>query len=147
MSASLKKVLLMFLVVVLLAGVGSVPSSRAVDAYATAYLFAHCVNYRYRDSGLIYDLLPAHEQSRIGRDDFIAAFEKERSYPYLTPLFFNLESVTLTAADGSAEARYSQAARLPGMYTTVIMPYDGKRFSVSAFGYLIDGSYLKKFER
>ena len=95
----------------------------------------------------LYDYLTKDFQSRMSREEFVRAFVKERSYPYLTPLFINYESMELAEDGRSGKAVFSQAARLPGMVYELPFVYEDGRYKVIAFEDFPDGSYLEKFDK
>jgi hypothetical protein len=109
--------------------------------------FARELNYNYRRPERIYPYLTAEFRASMGPEDFCKAFEKERSYPYLTPLFINFESIELAEDGRSGVAVFSRAARLPGMIYRLPFVYERGGYFVVAFTDFPDGSYLKKFDR
>ncbi|MDF2672606.1 MAG: hypothetical protein K0R09_871 [Clostridiales bacterium] len=94
----------------------------------------------------IYEYLTQEYRDKITRKEFVEAFNKERSYPYLTPFFINFESIEISEDNLSGTAHFSQAARLPGMEYDVKFIYENGNYYMKAFEKLIDGSYLDKFE-
>lgn len=83
----------------------------------------------------------------MSESEFSEAFTKERSYPYLTPLFLNFESLTMEADKHQGMALFSQAARLPGMYVEIPVVFENGDYYCRFFEEFLDGSYLDKFER
>ncbi|MDD2371589.1 MAG: hypothetical protein PHQ32_06275 [Firmicutes bacterium] len=116
------------------------------NAEIRANAFAEAVNYDYKDPSKIYAFMTAEYKGKITSDEFVKAFNKERSYPYLCPLFINLDKVELTGKLTEGTAIYSQAARLPGMIYNVKLIYENSNYYIVAFEEFIDGSYLEKFE-
>lgn len=108
--------------------------------------FAYEINYKYRTPENIYGYLTKEYRDKITKEEFAWAFEKERSYPYLTPLFINYESIEMSEDKLSGTAHFSQAARLPGMKYEIRFKYENGDYYMEAFEDLIDGSYLDKFE-
>lgn len=125
---------------------GRVKPSRE-EAERTVCAFAEDLNYHYKEPERLYDYLTKDFQSRMSREEFVRAFVKERSYPYLTPLFINYESMELAEDGRSGKAVFSQAARLPGMVYELPFVYEDGRYKVIAFEDFPDGSYLEKFDK
>lgn len=111
-----------------------------------ALAFGSAVNYDYREPEKIYEFLSSEFKEKMSEKDFVKAFNKERSYPYLTPLFINYRSVEMSANKEEGKAIYSQAARLPGMIYEVELVYENENYYVYAFEDFLDGSYLEKFD-
>ncbi len=122
-----------------------VPKNEA-RAHERAVAFAQAVNYEYETPEKIYPYLTAAFKEQMSEDEFVEAFNKERSYPYLVPLFINFREVVLDEAHETGTAYYSQAARLPGMIYEVGMEYENGDYYFRAFDPFLDGSYLEKFE-
>lgn len=110
-----------------------------------AMKFADTINYNYETPEKIYPFLSASYREQLDQEGFIQAFSKERSYPYLTPLFLNIEEVSISGEKGIA--LYSQAARLPGMFVEIPLVFENGDYYFDYFTEFLDGSYLKKFER
>ncbi|MDR0839814.1 MAG: hypothetical protein LBN26_00270 [Christensenellaceae bacterium] len=111
--------------------------------------FTELVDYHADEPGKIYDYLAEAYRESITRKDFIAAFEKERSYPYLTPFFINLVLIEMGDDNKSGVAIFSQAARLPGMVYEMPFLYENGNYYMIMEEYagFPDGGYLEKFER
>ncbi len=120
------------------------PSEEAAEAAAKAY--AEAIDYDYEHPSAIYQWMTNDYKASISEDDFNAAFKKERSYPYLTPLFINYDHVELSEDLMTGKAVYSQAARLPGMIYEVGLVYEDGTYHVEDFETFPDGSYLEKFD-
>lgn len=118
----------------------------AKNAEERVKAFADEINYNYETPGNIYDFLTQEYKDKITREEFTKAFEKERSYPYLTPLFINFESIEMSEDKLRGIAHFSQAARLPGMEYEIRFVYEEGDYRMEAFEDLIDGSYLDKFK-
>lgn len=116
------------------------------NAEKRALEFAEAVNYSYKNPNKIYDLMSSEFKEKISASDFVKAFDKERSYPYLTPLFINFSHVELSKNKTEGIAIYSQAARLPGMIYNVELIFENNNYYIYAFENFLDGSYLEKFE-
>lgn len=123
------------------------PSNQTQEhALERAEDYAHAINYDYETPEKIYDFLCAAYKEEISEEDFCEAFLKERSYPYLTPLYINYPEVTLSEDGLTAEAVFDRAARLPGMSYEFTLVYENGDYYVEDWEQLIDGSYLDKFE-
>lgn len=108
--------------------------------------FAQAVNYEYENPEKIYPYLTEALRDQMPRSEFADAFKKERSYPYLTPLFINYESIEMAPDLKSGTAYFSQAARLPGMTYEVPFVYENGDYYMDTFHEFADGSYLEKFK-
>lgn len=108
--------------------------------------FAYEIDYKYNTPENIYDYLTKEYRDKITKEEFALAFDKERSYPYLTPLFINFESIEMSEDKLSGVAHFSQAARLPGMKYDIKFVYENGNYYMKDFENLIDGSYLDKFK-
>ena len=137
---------IIFMIIVLMAGglMGSfLPGER--QAARRVQEFIDAVNENR--PGDIYLYLTPQLKKRISREDFARNFAKERSYPYLTPLYFYLDEVKLSPDKKSGEAILTVAARLPGEKMRVQLVYYQGRYYIDAFKEIVDGSYLDKFQR
>lgn len=122
-------------------------NNRTVEqAQARADEYAYAINYRYETPAEIYPFLCQNYRDQITQEEFSQAFTKERSYPYLTPLYINYGSVTLSEDGNQADATFKQAARLLGMTYSFTLVYEDGDYYVQDWEELIDGSYLEKFE-
>lgn len=95
---------------------------------------------------LFMNLMTDDFRKVMDKSEFIRAFKKERSYPYLTPLFINYDRVELNEDGTTGTAYYSQAARLPGMVYEVGLVYEDSNWHIEDFDDFLDGSYLDKFD-
>lgn len=116
------------------------------SAIQAAEAYAEAVDYQYKDPAAIYAFMTDDFRQSMSEDAFIEAFNKERSYPYLTPLFINFDRVELSEDQMTGTAYYSQAARLPGMVYEVGMVYEDHAWHIRDFDDFLDGSYLDKFD-
>lgn len=123
---------------------GQGPSEEAAAAAAKAY--ADAVDYDYEDPAVIYEWMTNDYKASISEADFVAAFNKERSYPYLTPLFIYYDRVEMDGDYMRGTAYYTQAARLPGMVYEVGLVYEDGGYHIEDFEDFPDGSYLEKFD-
>lgn len=120
------------------------PSTKKAEQTAQAY--AHAIDYEYKTPEKIYAFMTDDFKSHMSEYKFIKAFKKERSYPYLTPLFINYDGVQMDEGKKSGKVVYSQAARLPGMVHTVSLIFEDGEYHVKDFDDFLDDSYLKKFD-
>lgn len=123
-------------------------SSNRTQAHALERVlaFAQEINYNYEQPAGIYAYLTQEFKEAMGEEAFVEAFRKERSYPYLVPLFINYRSIELSEDGLSGTAHFSQAARLPGMVYDVPFIYENGDYYMVAFEDFPNGEYLEKFE-
>ncbi|WP_156779677.1 hypothetical protein [Desulforamulus reducens] len=95
----------------------------------------------------IYLYLTPQLREKISREDFTRNFAKERSYPYLTPLYLYLDEVKLSPDKQTGEAILTVAARLPGEKMRVHLVYYRGHYYIEAFKEIVDGSYQDKFQK
>ena len=119
----------------------------AARAEKRAKAFVHAINYDFKTPEKIYPYLTEAYRASLTEEEFVKAFHKERSYPYLTPLFLNYESIEMNADTTNGSARFSQAARLPGMFVDIRVTYENGDYFMTYFEEFLDGSYLEKFEK
>ncbi len=108
--------------------------------------YAHAINYDFRTPEKIYAFLWSGFRDLMDEQSFIEAFNKERSYPYITPLYIFFPEVTEKTADGGYLITFLQAARIVGMTYTIEMVYENGDWFVKDWEQFPDGSYLEKFE-
>ena len=108
--------------------------------------YAHAIDYDYESPEKIYPFLTAEFRNQMGREDFVQAFVKERSYPYITPLYIYDPVITLDEDGLGGTAIYMQAARIIGMTYTVRFVYENGDWYISDWDKFLDGSYLDKFD-
>ena len=94
----------------------------------------------------IYPYLIPELRGMISKETFEQNFAKERSYPYLSPLYVYLDEVSLAPDQRSGEAISTVAARLPGQKMKVKLSYIKGKYYIDAFRDIADGSYLLKFQ-
>ena len=94
----------------------------------------------------IYSFLCMEYKEKISEKDFVEAYLKDRTYPYITPFYIWQPVYELSEDCMSAHASYQQAARIVGMTWDIDLVYENGNYFVKDWEYLIDGSYLKKFE-
>lgn len=95
----------------------------------------------------IYPYLTPELREKLTLEEFVNNFTKERSYPYLSPLYVYLDEVKLDSDRQSGEAISTVAARLPGQKMKVKLIYIRGHYYIDAFRDLADGSYLLKFQK
>ena len=64
-----------------------------VSAEKAAMAYAEAIDYQYENPAVIYEFMTDDFRKIMDKSEFIRAFKKERSYPYLTPLFINYDRV------------------------------------------------------
>ena len=145
----MKKLLCIFLCILCAAGFTTGCTNSNIsqkNAEKRVKAFANEIDYNYHTPQNIYEFLTQEYRDKITRSEFVEAFNKERSYPYLTPFFINFESIEMSEDKLSGTAHFSQAARLPGMKYDIRFVYENGDYYMEAFEKLIDGSYLDKFK-
>ncbi|WZL71676.1 hypothetical protein QBE52_11210 [Clostridiaceae bacterium 35-E11] len=95
----------------------------------------------------IYNYLTPDIKEIISKEDFIESFAKERSYPYLTPLYLYLDHLTLQKDKREGIAECTVASRLPGEKMKFEIFFVKGNYYVNAFKEVADGSFIKKFEK
>ena len=115
-------------------------------ALERAEAYAQAINYDYESPEKIYEFLSKEITDQISLEEFCEAFEKERSFPYITPLYLFYPELTLSEDGTQASVTYQQAARIIGMEYEITMVYENGDYYVNDWYQFIDGSYLEKFE-
>ncbi|MBR6088442.1 MAG: hypothetical protein IKP86_00815 [Anaerolineaceae bacterium] len=145
--AVLISVLLFSTVLINAAASDPAPAIHTADgALERAKEYAHAVNYDFKTPEKIYDFLWSGFQEMMTEEEFIEAFNKERSYPYITPLYIFFPEITKETENGSYIISFLRAARIEGMTYDVEMVYEDGNWFVKDWEQFLDGSYLKKFE-
>ena len=108
--------------------------------------YAEAIDFQYETPEKIYPYLSESFRNSMTEEEFASAFNKERSYPYLTPLYIYDPVVQLSDDGLSGTATYTQAARLEGMTYTVNLVYENGDYYINDWNDFLDGSYLDKFE-
>jgi len=93
----------------------------------------------------LYALLSDNLQKTISKEDFILNAQKERSYPYLTPLYLYLNGITLNR-DESADVECLVASRLPGEKYRFSLVKENGEYRAIVFEDVVDGSFIDKFD-
>lgn len=96
---------------------------------------------------LIYDYLTPDIRNLIDKKGFIENFKKERSYPYLTPLYLYLENLELDEDKKTGNVECVVAARLPGEKMKFMIIYVDDNYYIDVFREIADGSFIKKFDK
>lgn len=146
------KIILIFICVGILLGIAgflfqhdfNLPSESAAEERVKA--FAEEINYNYADPRGIYSFLTEDYRKSMTEKEFVEAFLKERSYPYLTPLWINFKRIEMAEDNLSGTAYFDQAARLKGMVYEVPFIYENFNYYMIDFEEFPDGSYLEKFD-
>jgi len=107
--------------------------------------FTEAVNYN-RPSD-IYPLLTPKLRSLISEEEFVQNFKKERSYPYLTPLFVYVDVIDFNEEKTEGEVQMTVASRLPGEKMYVDIVFKDGRYYIDAFEDIADGTFIEKFDR
>lgn len=107
--------------------------------------FADAVNYNKPD--IVYSYLTSELRAKITKEQFIKNFAHERSYPYLTPFYINFLEVKIEGDNNSGVGVFSVAARLPGEIYEQPFIYENGNYYMQAFENIVDGSYVKLFDR
>ena len=123
----------------------SVPHT-AEAAMERAKEYAHAINYDFKSPEKIYDFLWSGFRKEMDEEAFTEAFNKERSYPYITPLYIFFPEITGETEDGGYLVTFLQAARIEGMTYDIEMVYENGNWFVKDWEQFSDGSYLEKFE-
>lgn len=118
----------------------------AEHAMERAQAYADAINLAYDTPEAIYAFLTEGTRAQISQEDFCRAFAKERTYPYITPLYLFYPEVTLSDDGSEATVVYQQAARIIGMTYEIRLQYENGDYYVEDWHQFIDGSYLDKFE-
>ena len=95
----------------------------------------------------VYDYLLPSIRALIDRNGFVRNFARERSYPYLTPLYLYLEKLELDPDQPSGRAICRVAARLPGQIRSFPIIFTDGKYFVDAFRDIADGSFADKFDK
>jgi len=104
--------------------------------------FIDAINHN--ESGVVYDMLCEEYRTQISKDEFIKRFSDDRTYPYLTPLYLHLVSLSIPQrSDGMVVC--SVAARLEGEFYRFPIRYEQGDHYFLVFSELLDGSYRDKF--
>lgn len=142
-----KKIILLIIFILLLSGAifhTNRPMTKD-NAIRRTERFIEAVNENKPKS--IYDYLTPSIQKLISRDDFIENFAKERSYPYLTPLYLYLDDIDFCEDGTEGTITCTVASRLPGEKMKFDIVFVDNNYYINAFNDVADGSFIKKFEK
>lgn len=118
----------------------------AEAAMERAKAYARSINYDFRTPEKIYPFLCSDFRKTMSEEEFTEAFNKERSYPYITPLYIFYPEITSETENGGYIITFLQAARIVGMTYDIEMVYENGDWYVVDWEQFLDGSYLDKFE-
>ena len=144
MKRALALTLALLSLLTLLAGCAAPPTEERAQERLEEY--AHAIDHDYKTPEKIYPFLTEAFRSQMTEAEFTEAFLKERSYPYITPLYIYDPVLTMDADGRSGTAVYTQAARLEGMTCSLRFVYENGDWYIDDWEEFIDGSYLEKFE-
>lgn len=144
-------------VLLILLSLASLPAAKADDNTAPAMQtaeaamerakeYAHAINYDFKSPEKIYAFLWSGFREKMDEKAFSEAFRKERSYPYITPLYIFFPEITEETENGGYIITFLQAARIVGMTYDIEMVYENGNWFVKDWEQFPDGSYLEKFE-
>lgn len=142
------KKIIFFLVIILAASVMVFKINQPMtkdNAIKRTEKFIEAVNANKPED--IYDYLAPTIQSLISREGFVKNFAKERSYPYLTPLYLYLEDINLSEDKTEGTITCIVASRLPGEKMKFEIIFVNNNYYIDAFSDVADGSFIKKFEK
>lgn len=109
--------------------------------------YAQAINYEYENPEKIYAFMCRDFRNQMTEEEFCKAFKKERTYPYITPLYLNSDPrVKLSGDKKTGTVEYDQAARIVGMVYDIRLVYENGDYYVMDWEDFLDGSYLDKFE-
>lgn len=118
----------------------------AEAAMERAKEYAHAINHDFKTPEKIYAFLWSGFREQMNEEAFTEAFLKERSYPYITPLYIFFPEITDETENGGYIITFLQAARIVGMTYDIEMIYENGDWYVKDWEQFPDGSYLEKFE-
>ena len=140
----MKRLFLICLLAALLTLCGCGSNQTEEHALERLEAYAHAIDYSYKEPGKIYAFLCQDFRDQMDEEAFCEAFAKERTYPYLTPLYISKPEITLSEDGLSGTAVYLQAARLVGMTYEVSFVYENGDYYIQDWEEFLDGSYLEK---
>ena len=142
----MKRIVLFCLLVSVLALAGCTSNRTEEHALERLEAYAEAVDYSYKEPQKIYSFLCQDFRDQMDEEAFCEAFAKERTYPYITPLYISKPEITMAQDGLSGTAVYVQAARLIGMTYEVSFVYENGDYYIQDWEEFLDGSYLEKFE-
>lgn len=108
--------------------------------------YANAIDFDYKKPQKIYPYLSSEITSNLSKNDFVKCWKKERTYPYLTPLYIYDPVVTLSEDMMSGSVVYTQAARIDGMTYERNFVYENGDYYIIDWQNFADGTYLEKFD-
>ena len=142
----MKRLFLICLLAALLTLCGCGSNQTEEHALERLEAYAQAIDYSYKEPGKIYAFLCQDFRDQMDEEAFCEAFAKERTYPYLTPLYISKPEITLSEDGLSGTAVYLRAARLVGMTYEVSFVYENGDYYIQDWEEFLDGSYLEKFD-
>ena len=142
----MKRIVLICLLMALLTLSGCGSNQTEEHALERMEAYAKAIDYSYEEPEKIYEFLCEDFRDQMDEEAFCEAFAKERTYPYITPLYISKPEITMSADGLSGTAVYLQAARIVGMTYEVSFVYENGDYYVQDWEEFLDGSYLEKFE-
>lgn len=108
--------------------------------------YAHAIDYEFENPQKIYDFMTLDYKSKMSEAKFVKAFNKERSYPYITGLYITKPVIKDKTALNKGEVEYTVAARLSGMKYKVKYIFENNNYYFVDWEEFLDNSYLEKFD-
>lgn len=108
--------------------------------------YAYAIDYDFESPEKIYQFMTEDYKAKLSEEEFVKAFNKERSYPYITGLYISKPEIEVNDELTSGSAVYLQAARIIGMTYEVDFVYENDDYYIKDWEEFLDGSYLEKFE-
>lgn len=140
--------LALLLCLLLLSGCATKASPKRLESLALQRVeqYMEAFNRGGKEPEGIYPFLCSEYKAQISEEAFLEAYLKDRSYPYITPFYVFEPEITFSDDMLSGTVVFQQAARIVGMTWTVSFVFENGSYYFKDWDYLIDGSYLEKFE-
>lgn len=122
-------------------------SSRMTEENAVKRVEGFIKAVNDNEPALVYNFLTPEIKELISKEGFVENFVKERSYPYLTPLYLYLDHLELSEDKKTGHVECVVAARLPGERMDFSIVFYEDDYYIDAFRDIADGSFIKKFDR
>ena len=90
--------------------------------------YKEAVNYGKDNPSGIYEFLTEEYKALITEEEFIEAYEKDRTYPYITPLYIWQPEIEMSEDGLTATVTYQRAARIVGMTWTAEFVYENGNY-------------------
>lgn len=120
------------------------PGKERAEERVEEYIYVF--NHAKDDPGKLWDMLTSSYKERITRNEFIEAYLVDITYPYITPFYIFQPEFSFSEDYMTLTVTFQQAARIVGMTWTVSLVYENGDYYFEDWEYLIDGTYLDKFE-